>query len=130
MDSSSQTTIVVAHRLSTIRNASRICVIFDGRVREIGTHEELMANPNGHYRRLQAFQDLHGSGIEGLIIPTEAVARKNHDRHHAKENDEGCDIVDVIDKETEKINAHRARTWAWEDRKFLVIGGFGAILAG
>jgi ABC-type methionine transport system ATPase subunit len=38
-----QTTVIVAHRLSTIRNADKICAIKDGRIAEIGTHDELLA---------------------------------------------------------------------------------------
>ena len=38
-----KTLIVIAHRLNTIRNASRILVIKDGQIVETGTHDELMA---------------------------------------------------------------------------------------
>ncbi len=44
--------IVIAHRLSTIRKADRICVLDDGQIVESGSHEELMQNPAGAYRRL------------------------------------------------------------------------------
>ena len=50
-----RTTLVVAHRLSTIRNADRIAVITDGRISEEGTHEELI-NKNGIYKELYALQ--------------------------------------------------------------------------
>jgi hypothetical protein len=46
---------VAAHRLSTIRNASRIVVMQDGRIAEIGTHEELTVR-RGVYSGLQAAQ--------------------------------------------------------------------------
>ena len=46
-----RTTIVVAHRLSTIKNADEIAVISSGKVLEKGTHKELM-DLNGQYARL------------------------------------------------------------------------------
>lgn len=45
-----RTTIVVAHRLSTIKNASRIAVVSKGKIVEEGTHDELMENKNIYYR--------------------------------------------------------------------------------
>ncbi|KAL8141756.1 LOW QUALITY PROTEIN: hypothetical protein V2J09_014788 [Rumex salicifolius] len=47
-----RTTVVVAHRLSTIKNADRISVIQDGTVVEQGTHSELVENRNGAYFKL------------------------------------------------------------------------------
>jgi ATP-binding cassette, subfamily B, bacterial MsbA len=52
-----RTTIVVAHRLSTIRKADRIVVLVDGTIAEEGTHEQLLAK-NGEYSRLYALQML------------------------------------------------------------------------
>ncbi len=50
-----RTTLVVAHRLSTIRNADRIAVITEGEVSEMGTHDELIAK-NGIYKDLYDLQ--------------------------------------------------------------------------
>jgi len=47
-----RTSFIVAHRLSTIRNADRIVLLRDGRIDEIGDHETLMAVPNGTYHGL------------------------------------------------------------------------------
>jgi len=52
-----RTTLIVAHRLSTITHADKICLIEDGEIRELGTHEELM-RLNGHYARLFNVQNL------------------------------------------------------------------------
>jgi len=50
-----RTTLVVAHRLSTIRNADEIAVVLEGRVTERGTHDELMAK-DGTYKKLYSLQ--------------------------------------------------------------------------
>lgn len=51
-----RTTIVVAHRLSTIKNADNILVIEHGKVKESGTHEKLMNIENGTYKELYVSQ--------------------------------------------------------------------------
>ena len=50
-----RTTIVIAHRLSTVRNADRIFVLDHGQLKEQGRHEELVA-ANGIYARLWGVQ--------------------------------------------------------------------------
>jgi ABC-type multidrug transport system fused ATPase/permease subunit len=47
-----RTSIVIAHRLATIVNASKIIVMDQGQIVETGTHHELLADPNGYYRKL------------------------------------------------------------------------------
>jgi ATP-binding cassette subfamily B protein len=49
---SGRTSIVIAHRLSTVRAMNRILVFERGRVVEEGSHEALLRRPHGHYRRL------------------------------------------------------------------------------
>jgi hypothetical protein len=130
MANKTQTTIVIAHRLSTIRDADRIAVIDHGKVREIGTHEELMAKPDGKYRLLQSLQNLDSeegrSGSkkeknkvdESMILPVDRV-------DHIPTKEEEVQI-ELTKQETQQ----KARLLAASDRPYFLIGSIGAILAG
>lgn len=61
---SGRTSIVIAHRLSTVRAMDRILVFEQGRIVEEGSHEALLRRPQGHYRRL--FERQSG-GIVGVV---------------------------------------------------------------
>ncbi|CAN6246852.1 unnamed protein product [Urochloa humidicola] len=54
--STGRTTIVIAHRLSTIRNADMVAVMQFGEIKELGSHDELIANKNGLYSSLVHLQ--------------------------------------------------------------------------
>ena len=51
-----KTVFVIAHRLSTISSADRIAVIHDGELAELGSHEELIKNQDGFYKKLYDMQ--------------------------------------------------------------------------
>jgi ABC-type multidrug transport system fused ATPase/permease subunit len=64
-----RTSVVIAHRLSTIFRADQIVVLHQGRVIEVGTHEELVEREDGHYRKLFLAQ------VEGMV-PMSGPTRK------------------------------------------------------
>jgi len=72
-----RTVFVIAHRLSTVRRATRIAVIERGQITEIGTHDELMRK-SGMYRRLYDMQfndaGLVGAGNGDAVHPVEGIA--------------------------------------------------------
>lgn len=51
-----RTVLIIAHRLSTIQNADSIAVLDQGRIIECGKREELLANPDGLFRKLMKKQ--------------------------------------------------------------------------
>ena len=58
-----RTTLVIAHRLSTVRKVDRILVFERGRIVEQGPHRALLARPDGRYRGLYLMQ---AAGMEAL----------------------------------------------------------------
>ena len=52
-----RTTVAVAHRLSTIKNADEICVLHEGKIVERGSHDELLAK-DGYYKKLHDMQQV------------------------------------------------------------------------
>ena len=53
-----KTSVIIAHRLSTVRNANKIAFLNKGRVLELGSHEELMNLSSGSYKKFVK-QQLH-----------------------------------------------------------------------
>lgn len=68
-----RTAVVIAHRLSTIFQADQIFVLHQGRLVEVGTHDELLTNPSGHYR------ELYDAQVEGMI-PMSGATRRHRTR--------------------------------------------------
>ncbi|MPZ18055.1 MAG: ATP-binding cassette domain-containing protein [Luteitalea sp.] len=62
-----RTSLVIAHRLSTVRRANAIIVLDRGMVREIGRHDDLVTRPNGIYARLYALQVFGGREARTVV---------------------------------------------------------------
>ena len=79
-----QTMIVIAHRLSTVRNADKICVVQAGRIVETGTHDELLLK-KGRYAdlvrtQLEGHEDDHAAPDVPTTTPLPAAARVGADQ--------------------------------------------------
>ncbi|KAK2970216.1 hypothetical protein RJ640_021652 [Escallonia rubra] len=60
-----RTTVIVAHRLTTVRNADMIAVIHRGKMVEKGSHSELLKDPEGAYSQLVRLQEVNGKSEQG-----------------------------------------------------------------
>ncbi|KYB46069.1 hypothetical protein AB664_27110 [Brucella anthropi] len=69
-----RTTIVIAHRLSTVVNADRIVVMEAGHVVEEGRHNDLITIPNGVYARFYQLQ----SGKDDILIGNTVTEEKSN----------------------------------------------------
>ncbi len=63
-----RTVIIIAHRLAAVRDCHRIVGIADGRIVEVGTHDELLRRPGGLYAYLWGLQS------QPAETPAEALA--------------------------------------------------------
>ncbi|XP_001975658.3 multidrug resistance protein 1A [Drosophila erecta] len=106
--SAGRTTIIVAHRLSTVRRADRIVVINKGQVVESGTHEELM-QLRDHYFNLVTTQ--LGEDDGSVLSPTDDIYKnldiKDEDEEEIKilyeDEDEDVVVADKKDKKNKKV---------------------------
>nr|GLL45510.1 hypothetical protein F511_27600 [Ipomoea trifida] len=75
-----RTTVIVAHRLSTIRKADIIAVVHQGQIAEKGTHSQLLKNPEGAYSRLLHLQEANKAeelqGGEDMTAESNIVLEK------------------------------------------------------
>jgi ATP-binding cassette subfamily B (MDR/TAP) protein 1 len=127
MESRSHTTIVIAHRLSTIRNADRIAFIADGEVLEYGSHDELIALPDGRYRRLFESSKRRSTLKSVGLTKDENTTKLDDDKAEEEEIDWESKIQE---DESKAFSAARAREMAKPDIKFMLIGSVGAIMSG
>lgn len=74
-----RTSLVVAHRLSTIQKCDRIIVLHHGELREIGTHNELLANRGLYWRlyQLQYSDEKMHTSAPGILPPSSSIEARN-----------------------------------------------------
>ena len=126
MLSNERTTVVIAHRLSTIRNANRIAFIGNGRVLEIGSHNDLMSKNRGRYRRLVDTQTRESQ----LDLTTlREIMSGTNDKIHGV-NSRKVDVSDHEEVTTAEHYGRNARSMALHHWKSIFVGAIGSIFAG
>ncbi|XP_055960362.1 ABC transporter B family member 13-like isoform X2 [Mercurialis annua] len=132
---SNRTTIIVAHRLSTIRDVDTIIVLKNGQVAESGSHLDLLSKA-GEYASLVSLQISSEHSKHSSSIDNSETAGNSSFREHDFENQNNKEIQSLNDESI--VAANRASTPSiWELLKlnspewpYAVLGSVGAVLAG
>jgi len=140
-----RTTVIVAHRLSTIRTADKIVVISDGRVVEQGTHEELLTQ-KGHYHALVTAQHLNTiDGMEngnkkesedqedrklGRLMSTVSRTSSTGSASHTHEDERTPMVEDAEEEEPPPISMLTILKKNMPEWPYILMGSVGAIVTG
>lgn len=127
MASREHTTIVIAHRLSTIRHADRIAYISDGKVQEIGSHDELLKQVDGRYRRLVESQK-RSSTLSSVGLDEDDINKLGSPSSF--DESEACTRSELEGLGTTYFNAKRVWKEAGRDICFVIAGSIGSIVNG
>ena len=129
MESRDHTVILIAHRLSTVRNADKIAVVAHGHVVEFGSHEELIEKEDGRYQRL--FESSKRKSSINAAGLRKSHAAKLKEGAADEEEEEEINWEEKINEEEDiKLDTARARSMASPDSFYFFVGLVGAILSG
>ncbi|XP_023544154.1 ABC transporter B family member 9 isoform X1 [Cucurbita pepo subsp. pepo] len=142
-----RTTVVVAHRLTTIRNADTIAVVHRGKLLEQGTHDELIKNPDGAYSQLLRLQEgtRTGTGTETKPMMRSISRGSSGSRHsftinfaipgsvhiHDEEiNEDRPERKDIDMEKPKSVSLKRLATLNKPELPVLLLGCIAAVLNG
>ncbi|KAK4364648.1 hypothetical protein RND71_016006 [Anisodus tanguticus] len=147
-----RTTVVVAHRLSTVRNADIIAVVNNGKIVETGSHEELISKPNGAYASLVQLQQAasshrhpsqgptmgrplsirysHESSIRYSRELSRSTTRSGGASFRSEKSVSGIGAAGVEDVNSPNISARRLYSMIRPEWQYGVIGTLCAFIAG
>uniref|UniRef100_A0A7N0TAH2 Uncharacterized protein n=1 Tax=Kalanchoe fedtschenkoi TaxID=63787 RepID=A0A7N0TAH2_KALFE len=134
-----RTTVVVAHRLSTIRNADIIGLVKNGVIVETGSHEELMSNPNSAYAALAHLQHvatLKSHSLKGSTLNRPLSAKYSRELTRTKTNSSFRSDVHSVNsqekdtKATARVSVKRIYSMVGPDWIYGVVGAVAALAAG
>ncbi|XP_057977379.1 ABC transporter B family member 2-like isoform X2 [Malania oleifera] len=139
-----QTTVVVAHRLSTVRNADVIAVVQEGKIVETGNHDELISNPNSAYAslvQLQGAASLQHHPCQGTTMGRQLSMKYSHELSHRTMSFRGSFRSDresvsqfstdgAETAESRRVSVKRIYSMVGPDWIYGVFGTIGALIAG
>ncbi|XP_076805845.1 ATP-dependent translocase ABCB1-like [Clavelina lepadiformis] len=121
-----RTTIVATHRLSTIRDADKIVVIAGGRVKEQGTHEDLLQIPDGFYKKLvqvQAGHQADRSKAERFQLDLHDTYSPDDEQQtlteHYRQSSKGTTVRDELQDKREEPDGDKDELPTFSFRRFL-----------
>ncbi|KAK4407429.1 ABC transporter B family member 11 [Sesamum angolense] len=153
----SRTTIVVAHRLSTVKNADSIAVIHQGKIVEKGSHSELTRNPDGAYSQLIQLQEFNKESVSAgndkvatertssLRSLSQGSSGTGNSSHHSFTTSAGlltaANVVEKVYRESQsppssqhkvehKVSLYRLACLNKQETPELVLGSLAAIVNG
>ncbi|KAL0794554.1 hypothetical protein Bca101_065931 [Brassica carinata] len=126
-----RTTVVVAHRLSTVRNADIIAVVHGGNIIESGSHDELISNPDGAYSSLLRIQEAANPNVNHTPslpvstqpLPERPITKTNSGSMHQSGNQPET-------TRQGKVTLGRLYSMIRPDWKYGLFGLFGSLMAG
>ncbi|ESQ35784.1 hypothetical protein EUTSA_v10009914mg [Eutrema salsugineum] len=126
-----RTTVVVAHRLSTVRNADIISVVQGGKIIESGSHDELISNPDGAYSSLLRIQESVNPNLNhtpSLPISTESLPEQQIPKRNLCSFHQSANQLDTTQQG--KVTLRRLYSMIRPDWKYGIFGTLGSLIAG
>ncbi|CAN7040240.1 unnamed protein product [Brassica oleracea var. botrytis] len=126
-----RTTVVVAHRLSTVRNADIIAVVHGGNIIESGSHDELISNPDGAYSSLLRIQEAANPNLNhtpNLPVSKEPLPERPITKTDLCSMDQSGNQQDTT--RNGKVTLGRLYSMIRPDWKYGLLGLFGSLVAG
>ena len=108
--------VIITHKLDSIQNASKIALISHGKVLEYGTHEELMGQPESHYREFYGGKNIHNKITDKKSSNGGSKAIHKKETVTNEEISTKCSIFPIL-----KDNL----SWG-----YILLGSIGALIAG
>ncbi|KAI3759988.1 hypothetical protein L1987_50376 [Smallanthus sonchifolius] len=130
-----RTTVIIAHRLSTVRNADMIAVLHRGKIVEKGSHSQLLQDPEGAYAKLIKLQDVNNDSINHGLKDQEmcmelATPSSQRTPHQQSSSGSHHSVEEVASRKPPEVSLRRLAYLNKPDIPILIMGAIAAITNG